>query len=94
MQQPSLFKNRIGLSPRRVGFWESSGDAVRRKYCCVRRPELLMREAFAGVVPALQKLRDLFPGADIQRVVERQPYLLLAHCDQLIQEMQGYAPKP
>ena len=51
------------------------------------RPELLVREAFDAIPIAMAKLQELFPGADISKVVERQPYLLVANCDEVIDEM-------
>lgn len=46
-----------------------------------------MQEAFKGVPVALEKLDALFPGADIPRVAERQPFLLIDNCDELLDEM-------
>ncbi len=51
------------------------------------RPELLIREAFLAVPVGVTRLQALFPGADIPRVVERQPYLLLPNCEELLDEL-------
>lgn len=51
------------------------------------RPDLLVRQVFEGVAPALTDLGGMYPGADIPRVVERQPYLLIPECSMLVEEM-------
>ncbi len=47
----------------------------------------MLRQVFEGVTPALRGLADMYPSADIPRVVERQPYLLISDCRALLEEM-------
>ena len=55
------------------------------------RPELLLLPVFQSIIPAMAALEKLYPGIEVARIVERQPYWLVSHVDDVIAELLRYA---
>ena len=51
------------------------------------RPELLLKQPHAAVPGAILALESSFPGIDVARVAERQPYWLVPRVNEVISEL-------
>ena len=59
-----------------------------------RRPALLLQEEFQAAPAARAELQRLFPEADVDRMVEGQPLLLVEDVGEAISELQRCPPPP
>ena len=56
----------------------------------IRRPSLLTSQEFALIPAAVSQLRQLYSPADVERMVQQQPVLIVEDVHALLAELQRY----